>query len=87
MAADITVNLNDADEAILDRLTAEWNANPANADDQLTKAQFFRQHARDWIRSHRSRFTDLDNARLAFVYSQATAEEQATIDAIRDKYV
>jgi hypothetical protein len=86
MARDITVNINDADDAILVRLTDEFNAaqtaiNPAHEPE--SPAQFFRGHARGWIRSHRTRFTDQDNTRLKAVYDAATVEEKATIDAIR----
>jgi hypothetical protein len=86
MAADITVNLNDADDAVLIRLTAEYNANPLNVSNPLTKAQFFREHTRDWIRSHRSRFFQFDSDRDQSAKEKATDAEKAIIESILSKY-
>lgn len=86
MAIDITTNLNDADELVLNKLTAEFNARPENATSQLTPAQFWRQHGRDYLRQHRSRFTAGDNSRLGALNERADATDRATLTAMMLKY-
>jgi hypothetical protein len=86
MATNISTNINDEDEVVLNRLVAEWNIDPVNAGDQLTPAQFFRQHARDWLRMNAARYAAEDQIGMRAAYRLATLEEQATIDTILDPY-
>lgn len=86
MATSITTNLNDEDEAVLNRLATEYNTSTLPAPEQLTPAQFFRQYVRDWLRSQASRFLEKDQVGMRAAYRLATPEEQAAVDVILDKY-
>lgn len=86
MAIDITTNLNDEDEAVLNRLVQEYNSAQPAPPQQLSPAQFFRQRSREWIRSQASRFFEKDQLGMRAAYKLATPQEQATIDTILDQY-
>jgi hypothetical protein len=84
MATDITTQLDDAREATLLRLVAEYNE---RTNEGLSPAQFFRNYARVvWLDAETQRYNDSLQLKLRAAYKLATPEEQATIDGILNKY-
>lgn len=84
MALDITVNITDAREEELTKLTDEHNiAFPA---DILSVAQFLRQFVRSWLDLSAQQRADSERLGLRAAYKLATQEEQAQIDAILAPY-
>lgn len=86
MAASITVNLNDADEALLVKITDEYNALVPNNPAPLSPAQMLRQTIRDWLRTHSDRYAEIARLTLREAYRKASAEDQAAVDALLAKY-
>ena len=86
MAAAITVNLNDADEALLGKITTEFNALVPNNPAPLTNAQMLRQTIRDWLRTNADRYAEVARLTVREAYRKASAEDQAAVDALLAKY-
>jgi hypothetical protein len=86
VAAQITINLSDSDEALLNKITAEHNGAIPNQPNPLTPAQMLRQTVRDWLRTFAERYSERDRLGMRKAYNLATAEERAQIDAILAPY-
>jgi len=86
MATNITINLDDAREAELVKLTAEANAVVVDPSERVTSAQFLRREVRARLDLSAAQRDDSERLRLRQLYNSATPEEQASIDAILLKY-
>jgi hypothetical protein len=89
MATDITITLNDAKEAVLLRMTNDYNrerraTSPSWVD--LTPVQFFRQWLLELVESRAADYLQKDRMGLKAAYEKATIQEQTTINGILDKY-
>jgi hypothetical protein len=85
MALDVTINLNDELEAELRLETDEANAVNIGGD-PLSPAQFLRRDVRSRLEFNAQVRRDNQRRHLRAAYDAATAEEQAIINAILDKY-
>lgn len=84
MALNVTVNINDADEVILNKYTARYNV--FHKLDPQTPSQLVRQEIRDWIRANEALLAEEAKIGLKAAYEKATLTEQTQIDAILQKY-
>jgi uncharacterized protein YecA (UPF0149 family) len=86
MALDVTINLTDAQDAELVKLTNESNAFIIDPTKKLTPSQWLRRDVRERLDLSAQQRADGERYRFRARFNQATPEEQATIDAILSKY-
>ncbi len=85
MAIDVTITLNDARQAELQKLTDEHNLLfPIGG--PLTLTQKARNILREFIDLSASQRVDTEKLGFRAVYNAASAEDKATMDALKTKY-
>ena len=89
MATSVTVNLNDADEAGIVLMAAEFNRENRTTPGftPVTPAQLLRTHVREWIAQQVGRIRDERRARRLEALLAAPEDVEASVDALLDPYV
>lgn len=84
--ASLTILTTDLHDQAIAYATARYNdTNPASEAD-LTPRQFFERHILHKLESWVREFLESSRATRGELYTKATAEDQAAVDAILDKY-
>jgi hypothetical protein len=86
MALLLNIPLDDADEAVLVRITNERNSDPGVPGAPLTPNNVAARHVRFWLRSAEAKFRAADAPIGADdAYQRATLEQQAEMKALVDR--